>query len=98
MAAAYSGSKAAVIGFTKSIAKDLAGTGVLVNSVAPAVIETPILQGMSQEHIDYMVARIPLGRLGRSDEVASLICWLASEEMSFATGACFDISGGRAVY
>jgi 3-oxoacyl-[acyl-carrier protein] reductase len=98
MAAAYSGSKAAVIGFTKSIAKDLAGTGVLVNSVAPAVIETPILQGMSQEHIDYMVARIPLGRLGRPDEVASLVCWLASEEMSFATGACFDISGGRAVY
>jgi 3-oxoacyl-[acyl-carrier protein] reductase len=98
MAAAYSGSKAAVIGFTKSIAKDLAGTGVLVNCVAPAVIETPILQGMSQEHIDYMLARIPLGRLGRPDEVAALICWLASEEMSFATGACFDISGGRAVY
>jgi NAD(P)-dependent dehydrogenase (short-subunit alcohol dehydrogenase family) len=98
MAAAYSGSKAAVIGFTKSIGKDLAGTGVLVNSIAPAVIDTPILKGMSQEHIDYMVERIPLGRLGRPDEVAELICWLASEEMSFSTGACFDISGGRAVY
>jgi NAD(P)-dependent dehydrogenase (short-subunit alcohol dehydrogenase family) len=98
MAAAYAGSKAAVIGFTKSIGKDLAGTGVLVNSIAPAVIETPMLGGMSQEHIDYMVERIPLGRLGSTDEVAALICWLASEEMSFSTGACFDISGGRAVY
>ena len=98
MAAAYSGSKAAVIGFTKSLGKDLAGTGVLVNSVAPAVIETPMLGDMSQEHVDYMVARIPLGRLGKTDEVASLICWLASEEMSFSSGACFDISGGRAVY
>jgi 3-oxoacyl-[acyl-carrier protein] reductase len=98
MAAAYSGSKAAVIGFTKSIGKDLARTGVLVNSIAPAVIDTPMVGTMSQEHIDYMVERIPLGRLGKTDEVASLICWLASEEMSFATGACFDISGGRAVY
>ena len=98
MAAAYSGSKAAVIGFTKAIGKDLAGTGVLVNSIAPAVIDTPMVGTMSQEHIDYMVARIPLGRLGRTDEVAALICYLASEEMSFSTGACFDISGGRAVY
>jgi 3-oxoacyl-[acyl-carrier protein] reductase len=98
MAAAYSGSKAAVIGFTKSLGKDFAGTGVLVNSIAPAVIDTPMVGTMSQEHIDYMVARIPLGRLGKTDEVAALICWLASEEMSFATGACFDISGGRAVY
>jgi len=98
MAAAYSGSKAAVIGFTKSIGKDLAGTGVLVNSIAPAVIDTPMVGTMSQEHIDYMVQRIPLGRLGRTEEVARLICWLASEEMSFSTGACFDISGGRAVY
>jgi len=98
MAAAYSGSKAAVIGFTKSIGKDLAGTGVLVNSIAPAVIETPMLGDMSQEHIDYMVSRIPLGRLGQVDEVARLIRFLASEEMTFSTGACFDISGGRAVY
>jgi 2-dehydro-3-deoxy-L-rhamnonate dehydrogenase (NAD+) len=98
MAAAYSGSKAAVIGFTKSLGKDLAATGVLVNSIAPAVIDTPMVGTMSQEHIDYMVSRIPLGRLGTTEEVAALICWLASEEMSFATGACFDISGGRAVY
>jgi 3-oxoacyl-[acyl-carrier protein] reductase len=98
MAAAYSGSKAAVIGFTKSIGKDLAGTGVLVNSIAPAVIDTPMVGTMSQEHIDYMVQRIPLGRLGRTEEVAGMIAWLASEEMSFSTGACFDISGGRAVY
>ena len=98
MAAAYSGSKAAVIGFTKSLGKDLAGTGVLVNSIAPAVIDTPMVGTMSQEHIDYMVQRIPLGRLGGTEEVAALICWLASDEMSFSTGACFDISGGRAVY
>jgi 3-oxoacyl-[acyl-carrier protein] reductase len=98
MAAAYSASKAAVIGMTKAIGKDLVGTGILVNSVAPAVIETAILDQMSQEHIDYMVSRIPLGRLGQTEEVASLICWLASEEMTFSTGACFDISGGRATY
>ncbi len=98
MAAAYSASKAAVIALTKSIGKDLAGTGVLVNSIAPAVIRTPILDQLSQDHIDYMVARIPLGRLGEPEEVASLVAYLASEECSFATGACFDISGGRAVY
>jgi 3-oxoacyl-[acyl-carrier protein] reductase len=98
MATAYSASKAAVIGMTKAIGKDLVGTGILVNSVAPAVIETAILDQMSQEHIDYMVSRIPLGRLGQTEEVASLICWLASEEMTFSTGACFDISGGRATY
>ncbi|HEY1368566.1 MAG TPA: SDR family NAD(P)-dependent oxidoreductase [Gaiellaceae bacterium] len=98
MAAAYSGSKAAVIGFTKSLGKDLAGTGVLVNCIAPAVVDTPILEGISQEHVDYMVERIPLGRVGRPEEIAELICWLASEDMSFSTGACFDASGGRAVY
>jgi 3-oxoacyl-[acyl-carrier protein] reductase len=98
MAAAYSASKAAVIGMTKAIGKDLARTGVLVNCVAPAVIETPILEGVSQAHIDYMVERIPMGRMGGPDEVAALVCWLASEECSFSTGATFDISGGRAVY
>ena len=97
-AAAYSGSKGAVIAFTKSIGKDLAGTGVLVNAIAPAVIQTPILEGITQEHVDYMIERIPLGRVGRPEEVAALICWLASEEMSFSTGACYDVSGGRAVY
>jgi NAD(P)-dependent dehydrogenase (short-subunit alcohol dehydrogenase family) len=98
MAAAYSASKAAVIALTKAIGKDVARTGVLVNCVAPAVIETPILAGMSQEHIDYMVDRIPMGRLGTADEVAALITWLASDECSFSTGAVFDASGGRAVY
>ncbi len=98
MAAAYSASKAAVIALTKAIGKDLARTGVLVNCVAPAVIETPILEGVSQAHIDYMVERIPMGRMGSPDEVAALIGWLASEECSFSTGATYDISGGRAVY
>ena len=98
MAAAYSSSKAAVIALAKAIGKDLAGTGVLVNCVAPAVIETPMLEGISQEHLDYMVERIPLGRIGRPHEVAALICWLASEDCSFSTGATFDISGGRATY
>jgi 3-oxoacyl-[acyl-carrier protein] reductase len=98
MAGAYSSSKAAVIGVTKSIGKDLADTGILVNCIAPAVINTPILQQLSQEHIDFMTSRIPLGRVGQPSEVAALICWLASEEMSFSTGACFDISGGRATY
>ena len=98
MAAAYSASKAAVIALTKAIAKDIARTGVLVNCIAPAVIETPILEGISREHIDYMVERIPMGRTGRADEVAALACWLASEECSFSTGAAYDISGGRAVY
>jgi 2-dehydro-3-deoxy-L-rhamnonate dehydrogenase (NAD+) len=98
MAAAYSASKAAVIAMTKAIGKDVAGTGVLVNCIAPAVIETPILDGLSQHHIDYMVERIPLGRMGRVEEVAALACFLASEELSFSTGAAYDISGGRAVY
>ena len=98
MAGAYSASKAAVIAMTKAIGKDLARSGVIVNCVAPAVIETPILDGISDEHIGYMVERIPMGRMGEPEEVAALICWLASEECSFSTGATFDISGGRAVY
>jgi 2-dehydro-3-deoxy-L-rhamnonate dehydrogenase (NAD+) len=98
MAGAYSASKAAVIAMTKAIGKDVAGTGVLVNCIAPAVIETPILEGLSQQHIDYMVERIPLGRIGTADEVAALVAWLASEDCSFSTGATYDISGGRAVY
>jgi 2-dehydro-3-deoxy-L-rhamnonate dehydrogenase (NAD+) len=98
MAGAYSASKAAVIAMTKAIGKDLAGTGVLVNCVAPAVIETPMLRGLSDDHVRYMVERIPLGRMGSPREVAALICWLASDECSFSTGATFDISGGRAVY
>lgn len=97
-AGAYSASKAAVIGMTKSFGKDVAGTGVLVNCIAPAVIDTPILSQLSQEHIDYMVGRIPLGRVGAAEEVARLIAYLASEDLSFSTGACFDVSGGRAVF
>jgi len=98
MAAAYSASKAAVIALTKAIGKDVARTGVVVNCIAPAVIETPILEGLSEEHIGYMVERIPMGRMGTAAEVAALVCWLASEECSFSTGATYDISGGRAVY
>jgi 2-dehydro-3-deoxy-L-rhamnonate dehydrogenase (NAD+) len=98
MAAAYSASKAGVIGVTKSIGKDLANSGVLVNCIAPAVIATPILEQLSQEHIDYMVERIPMGRMGRPEEVAELIAFLSSERMSFSTGATFDVSGGRAVF
>ena len=98
MAGAYSASKAAVIAMTKAIGKDLAQTGVLVNCVAPAVVETPILDGITEEHIGYMVERIPMGRMGEPEEVAALVCWLASEECSFSTGATYDISGGRAVY
>src|SRR5213082_219348 len=98
MAGAYSSSKGAVIAITKAIGKDVAGSGILVNCVAPAVINTPILGQISQEHIEYMTARIPLGRVGEPAEVAALVCWLASEELTFSTGACFDISGGRATY
>lgn len=94
----YSAAKAGVIGLTKAIAKEVAQTGVLVNAVTPAVIATPILKQVSEQHINYMVSRIPMGRTGRTDEVAALISWLASEECSFSTGAVFDISGGRATY
>jgi NAD(P)-dependent dehydrogenase (short-subunit alcohol dehydrogenase family) len=98
MAAAYSASKAAVIALTKAVGKDVARTGVLVNCIAPAVVETPILDGITEEHVAYMVERIPMGRMGSADEVAALIAWMASEECSFSTGATYDISGGRAVY
>ena len=98
LAAAYSASKAAVIAMTKSIGKDVAESGVLVNAVAPAVIRTPLLAQTSDEHLSYMVSRIPMGRLGEPEEVANLVAFLASRQMSFATGATFDLSGGRATY
>src|SRR6478672_5641058 len=97
-ACAYSASKAGVIALTKSLGKELATTGVRVNCIAPAVIETEMLEQSTREHIAYMVSKIPMGRLGQVDEVAALVCWLASEECSFSTGAVFDISGGRATY
>ncbi len=97
-ASAYSASKAGVIGFTKSLAKELAKTNITVNAVTPAAVRTPIFDQMPQTHIDFMLSKIPKGRFGTVDENASLICWLASEECSFSTGAVFDISGGRATY
>jgi 3-oxoacyl-[acyl-carrier protein] reductase len=96
--AAYSASKAAVIGLTKALGKELATSGVLVNSIAPAVIETPMNATTTREVLDYMVSRIPMGRLGQADEVAALVFWLTSDEVTFSTGAVYDISGGRATY
>ena len=97
-ASAYSASKAGVIGFTKSLGKELATAGVLVNSITPATFESPILDQLPQSQIDYMRSRIPMGRLGHAEESAALVCWLASEECSFSTAATFDISGGRTTY
>jgi 3-oxoacyl-[acyl-carrier protein] reductase len=97
-ASAYSASKAAVIGFTKSLAKEVAKYNITANSVTPAAVRTPIFDQMPQSHIDFMLSKIPKGRFGTVDENAALICWLASEECSFSTGAVFDISGGRATY
>jgi len=94
----YSASKAGVIGLTKAIAKEVATSGVLVNCVTPAVIQTPLLGQVSNEHLQYMVSKIPMNRVGQPDEVAALISWLCSDECSFSTGAVFDISGGRATY
>jgi NAD(P)-dependent dehydrogenase (short-subunit alcohol dehydrogenase family) len=97
-AAAYSASKAGVIGLTKSLGKELAGTPITVNCITPAAVHTPIFDQMSQSHIDYMLSKIPMGRFGRIDEIVSMIAWMASEECSFTTGAVFDASGGRATY
>ena len=97
-ASAYSTSKAGVIGLTKSLGKELAMTGVRVNCVTPATFRSPILNQLSQSQIDYMLSRIPIGRIGEPDEVAALVSWLASRECSFSTGATFDISGGRTTY
>ena len=97
-ASAYSASKAAVIGLTKSLGKELAKTEIRVNCVTPAAIRTAIFEQMSQVHIDFMLSKIPLGRFGEIEEAVSLVCWLASREASFSTGAVFDVSGGRATY
>jgi 3-oxoacyl-[acyl-carrier protein] reductase len=97
--APYSASKAAVICLTKSLSKELVGKGdICVNSVAPAVIQTPILEQLNQDQINMMLSKIPLGRTGKPEEVAALVHFLSSSECSFSTGQCFDISGGRATY
>ncbi|MCG6951496.1 MAG: SDR family oxidoreductase [Betaproteobacteria bacterium] len=97
-AVAYSASKAGVIALTKSLGKELAQSGVLVNCVTPAAAKTAIFDQMTETHINYMLSKIPMSRFVTVDEVASLVCWLASEDCAFSTGGVFDISGGRATY
>jgi 2-dehydro-3-deoxy-L-rhamnonate dehydrogenase (NAD+) len=94
----YSAAKAGVIGLTKSLGKELAQSGILVNCITPAVVETDILKQLTPEHIAYMLAKIPMGRTGLKEEIAALVAWLCSAECSFSTGAVFDVSGGRATY
>ena len=97
-ASAYSASKAGVIGLTKSLGKELATSGVLVNCVAPAVVKTELFSQMTEQHINYMLSKIPMNRFGEVDEVAEMVAWLASPACTFSTAAVFDLSGGRATY
>jgi len=97
-ASAYSASKAAVIGLTKSLGKELAGKGVIANTLTPATFESPILAQLPQSQVDYMRSKIPMGRLGEIDESAAMVCFMASEECSFTTAATFDTSGGRTTF
>ncbi|MEA2688201.1 MAG: 2-dehydro-3-deoxy-L-rhamnonate dehydrogenase, partial [Candidatus Eremiobacteraeota bacterium] len=97
-ASAYSASKAGVIALTKSLGKELATTGIRVNCVTPAAVESPMFAQMTQSHIDYMLSKIPMNRFGTVDEIAALVAWLCTEECSFSTGAVFDLSGGRSTY
>ena len=97
-ASAYSASKAGVISLTKSLGKEVAKTGIRVNCVTPAAVKTGMFAQMTQAHIDFMLSKIPMGRFGQVEEIASLVAWLCTEECSFSTGAVFDLSGGRAVY
>jgi 3-oxoacyl-[acyl-carrier protein] reductase len=97
-ASAYSASKAGVVSLTKSLGKELAKTGIRVNCVTPAAVKTGMFSQMTQAHIDFMLSKIPMGRFGQVEEIASLVAWLCTEECSFSTGAVFDLSGGRAVY
>jgi len=97
-ASAYSASKAGVIGLTKSLGKELATRGILVNCLTPAAVETDLFQQMTPDHIQYMLSRIPMGRFGQPAEIAAMVAWLASEDCAFTTGGVFDVSGGRATY
>ena len=97
-APAYSASKAGVIALTKAIGKELADSNIMVNCVTPAAVNTPIFEQMTQEHIDFMLSKIPMGRFGTTSEVAAMVAWLCSEECSFSTGGVFDLSGGRSTY
>lgn len=97
-ASAYSASKAAVIGLTKSLGKELADTGIRVNCVTPAAVKTAIFDQMTEQHIQFMLSKIPMGRFGTPEEVAALVAWLCTEDCSFSTGAVFDLSGGRSTY
>jgi 2-dehydro-3-deoxy-L-rhamnonate dehydrogenase (NAD+) len=97
-ASAYSASKAAVIGLTKSLGKELAKTGIRVNCVTPAAVKTAIFEQITPAHIDFMLSKIPMGRFGEVEEIAALVAWLCTEDCSFSTGAVFDLSGGRATY
>lgn len=97
-ASAYSASKAGVIALTKSLGKELAQTGVRVNCITPAAVRTAMFAQMTQQHIDYMLSKIPMARFGMPEEIAAMVAWLASEDCSFSTGAVFDISGGRGTY
>lgn len=97
-ASAYSASKAAVIGLTKSLGKELADTGIRVNCITPAAVKTPIFDQMTPEHIAFMLSKIPMGRFGTVEEVAAMVAWLCTEDCSFTTGAVFDLSGGRSTY
>src|SRR5262249_36609131 len=97
-ASAYPAAKAGMIALPKSLGRELAKPGVRAIAVTPATFNSPILKQLPQAQIDYMISRIPIGRVGEAEEVAALVCWLASEECSFSTGATFDISGGRTTY
>ena len=94
----YSAAKAGVIALTKSLGKELAKTGIRVNCITPAAVQTGMFSQMTEEHISYMLSKIPMGRFGLVEEMAAMVAWLSSEECSFSTGAVFDLSGGRATY
>jgi 2-dehydro-3-deoxy-L-rhamnonate dehydrogenase (NAD+) len=97
-ASAYSASKAAVIGLTKSLGKELADTGIRVNCITPAAVKTAIFDQISEQHIQFMLSKIPMGRFGQPEEIAAMVAWLCTEDCSFTTGAVFDLSGGRSTY